>query len=201
VTSQRPDGPPAIPARLVAHQEGVLALVAVVGLCFRSQGPLVWLEPRGGPLGLATGIGAGLAAGLAVSLALWMVRNAPAVARLEQWLACALRAWTPADGLAVAVISGLAEEALFRALLQPMVGLLPAALLFGVLHAYPDRRLWFWPLMALAVGCVFGALYQRFGFPAAAAAHAVLNAVSLLRLGSREPAVSENEHGRENRSP
>jgi membrane protease YdiL (CAAX protease family) len=175
----------------------VLALIAVVGLMLRAEGPMHWLAPRGGLPGLATGLAAGLAVGLAASLGLWLVRNAPSVARLERWLVHALRDWAPADCLAVALLSGLAEEALFRALVQPLVGLLPAAILFAALHAYPDRRLWFWPMMALAIGCIFGSLYQHLGYPAAAAAHAVLNAVSMVRLGRRAAVVA----GDENRSP
>jgi len=53
-----------------------------------------------------------------------------------------------------ALLSGLAEEALLRALLQPVIGLVPAALLFAVLHLVPDRRLWMWPVIALGLGLV-----------------------------------------------
>ena len=60
--------------------------------------------------------------------------------------------WSAGDALAVAVFSGLAEEALIRALLQPLIGLVPAAAVFAVLHLVPDRRLWMWPVMALLLG-------------------------------------------------
>lgn len=187
-----PESPPTISARLVANQEGVLALVAIVALGFRQGGPLQWLRPKG-ELGLVIeGLGAGIGLGLLLSGCLWLIRKAPAVERLEQWLVNVVGSWSLADGLAVALISGLAEEALFRALLQPLLGLLPASILFAALHAYPDRRLWFWPLMALAIGCVFGALFERYGYPAAALAHAAVNAVSLIRL-SRHGAPCEKE--------
>jgi len=90
--------------------------------------------------------------------------------------------WRVADALAVALLSGLAEEALMRALLQPIVGLVAAAALFAVLHIVPDRRLWPWPVMAFGMGLVFGLLFERWGYPAAAAAHAAVNAVGLIRL-------------------
>ena len=57
-----------------------------------------------------------------------------------------------------------------------------AAALFAVLHLVPDRRLWFWPVFALACGVALGVVYARFGYPAAAAAHVVINLVALLRL-------------------
>jgi membrane protease YdiL (CAAX protease family) len=39
-----------------------------------------------------------------------------------------------------------------------------------------------WPVVALGLGVVLGWLFARSGYPAAAAAHAVLNALSLTRL-------------------
>jgi membrane protease YdiL (CAAX protease family) len=94
--------------------------------------------------------------------------------------------WTVLDAVAVAVISGLAEEALIRVLLQPVIGLVPAAMLFAVLHVIPDRRLWLWPVLALVLGIGLGLLYEVAGYPAAAAAHVLMNGLSLLRL--RHPA-------------
>jgi membrane protease YdiL (CAAX protease family) len=88
------------------------------------------------------------------------------------------------DALSVALLSGLAEEALLRALLQPVIGLFPAAVLFAALHLVPDRRLWLWPVIALALGVMLGALFDYGGYPAAAAAHVTINCCALLRLRS-----------------
>ena len=88
----------------------------------------------------------------------------------------------------MAFLSGLAEEALLRAVLQPVVGLWIAAGVFALLHVVPDRRLWFWPVMALAMGLVFGVLFERYGFPACAASHVAVNLVGLLRLRTAEDA-------------
>ena len=110
-----------------------------------------------------------------------------AAADLEAWQRKMVKGWSMTDAAVVAVFSGLAEEALVRALLQPVIGLLPAALLFAALHAIPDRRLWLWPVIALLLGIVLGVLFEHAGYPAAAAAHIVINAISLLRL--QRPAV------------
>jgi membrane protease YdiL (CAAX protease family) len=97
--------------------------------------------------------------------------------------------WSATDAIAVAVFSGLAEEALIRALLQPIIGLVPAALLFAVLHLVPDRRLWLWPVLALLLGLVLGLAFRIGGYPAAAAAHLLINALAFMRLrGARDDA-------------
>jgi membrane protease YdiL (CAAX protease family) len=174
-----PDLPAVRPVQLL-HQEGVLGLVAIAGLALRDGGsPATGLTPVG-PLWLSVAAGLALAAGS--SLLLLLARGLPALARLERFQARLVRGWTVSDALAVAVLSGLAEEALLRALLQPLLGLLPAAILFAVLHLVPDARLWMWPAIALALGVVLGLAFDRFGYPAAAAAHVAINAIALLRL-------------------
>ena len=67
-----------------------------------------------------------------------------------------------------------------------MIGLIPAAVIFAVLHIVPDRRLWLWPVVAFAFGLVLGLLFDHAGFPAAASAHIVINLVALLRLRNHE---------------
>ena len=169
----------AIPAVVLIHQEGVIGIIALVGLSLRSEGILGGLAPRGS---VATGILAGLGVGVACAVGLWVVRNLPALADLEQWQRQMVRNWSATDAVAVALFSGLAEEALIRALLQPIIGLVPAALLFAALHLVPDRRLWLWPVLACALGVVLGMIFEFWGYPAAAAAHIAINAVALLRL-------------------
>jgi membrane protease YdiL (CAAX protease family) len=120
--------------------------------------------------------------GSAAFFALWVIRTLPPLRELERWQRTMVEGWTVFDAVAVAVISGLAEEALIRVLLQPVIGLVPAAMLFAVLHVIPDRRLWLWPVLALVLGLGLGLLYEVAGYPAAAAAHILMNGLSLLRL-------------------
>jgi len=171
--------PRAIPAAAIIHQEGVIGVIALVGLSLREQGVLVGLAPRGP---LVTGILTGLVAGTGCALVLWVLRRLPALVDLELWQGQMLRNWSLTDAVAVAFFSGLAEEALIRALLQPVIGLLPAALLFAALHIVPDRRLWLWPVLACALGVGLGMIFEFGGYPAAAAAHIVINAIALIRL-------------------
>jgi membrane protease YdiL (CAAX protease family) len=172
-------GPVTITPTAVVHQEGVLGLIALVGITLRDRSPLVALAPLGNPI---AGVVLGISVGAAIAGTLWLLRRIEPVRLLERWQRRLVSQWSLADALAVAVLSGLAEEALLRAFLQPIVGLIPAAVLFALLHAVPDRRLWFWPLMALVSGVALGLLFESFGFPAAAAAHVSLNAIGLARL-------------------
>ena len=171
--------PPKISAVALIHQEGVLTLVALVGLAFSQRGILDALGPRQGAL---IAITVGSAAGLGCVAVLWLLRSIPPLKRLEDWQRQVIVGWTTTDAVAVALVSGFAEEALLRAFLQPIVGLVPAAVLFAVLHLVPDRSLWIWPVFALACGLILGVLYNTHGFPAAAAAHIVINLTALLRL-------------------
>ena len=179
--------PPArsIPAAFLIHQEGVIAVIAVVGLSFRPEGLVVGLAPQ---TEIAAAIFGGLSVGALCAAVLWLFRRLPALAALEKWQRRMVGDWSVTDAAAVALFSGFAEEALIRALLQPVIGLIPAALLFAVLHLVPDRRLWMWPVMALLLGVLLGVVFEWGGFPAAACAHIAINAVALYRL--RRPVVS-----------
>jgi len=174
-----PLDPRTIRATAVAHQEGVIGLLALIGLSLTEGGAAAALQPAGS---WAAAVGVGIVSGLPLAGVMWLLRTVPALAQLEGWQRRMVASWRVADALAVALLSGLAEEALMRALLQPIVGLVAAAALFAVLHIVPDRRLWPWPVMAFGMGLVFGLLFDRWGYPAAAAAHAAINAIGLVRL-------------------
>lgn len=176
------DTPPrAIQASLLIHQEGVIALIALVGVWLRDDGFATAFSARSG---LAGSILVGIAVGLVCFSLLWLVRAAGPLRNLEAWQRQMVAGWSAGDAVAVAIFSGLAEEALIRALLQPLIGLVPAAAVFAVLHVVPDRRLWMWPLVALVLGVAIGWVFGRWGYPAAATTHVVINGISLARFRS-----------------
>jgi membrane protease YdiL (CAAX protease family) len=85
--------------------------------------------------------------------------------------------------IALAVVSGVAEEAFFRGVLQPALGWLLASLIFGLVHFAPKRELLPWTGFALAAGLVLGALFETTGnLVAPIVAHVGINAVNLRRL-------------------
>ena len=171
--------PPSLRATTLLHQEGFFGVLALVGLAFRQTGLAEALLPRST---WTAAVGMGFLGATLSLLVLYGMLLLPALRKLEQWQAALVREWTATDAVAVALMSGVCEEALLRALLQGWVGLVPAALLFAVLHVVPDRRLWMWPVVAFAMGVVFGLLFEKWGYPAAALAHMLVNLVSLLRL-------------------
>jgi membrane protease YdiL (CAAX protease family) len=145
---------------------------------------LLWLWLSGRSLQLGTGwasAGLGLLLGLLVA-ALSRILLARAVWARELALAFVhlLPRLRTRDMLVVALASGCAEELFFRGALQPAVGLLPASLIFGLLHVGPSRRFLPWTVFALAMGLALGALYEHTGdLVGPILAHVCINALNL----------------------
>ena len=101
----------------------------------------------------------------------WTRRVAEVIARVFGPFTMARAVW-------LGVLSGFCEELLFRGALQPMVGLVPASILFALAHPVAG-----WWLFALAMGVALGVLYSWGGnlWPCVLA-HALLNTVNLYRL-------------------
>ncbi|MBY6275131.1 P1 family peptidase [Symbiobacterium thermophilum] len=86
--------------------------------------------------------------------------------------------------VALVTTSAIGEELLFRGGLQPLVGLLPAAFLFGFSHGGWVRDNWAYAAVAALSGTVFGAAYALTGdLWAPAIGHSVHNVLSTLLLG------------------
>jgi len=171
--------PQKIDPKTVLHQEGLFGLLAIVAIFIRQREVVGAFLPNGS---LVTALGVGMAAAVFFSLLDRLLARLPAARRLEEFQAEMISTWTGQDIVSVAFLSGIAEEALIRAFLQPWIGLIPAAFCFGILHIVPDRKLWFWPFAAFGVGIVLGFLYLRWGYPACATAHILINALSFFRL-------------------
>ncbi len=85
--------------------------------------------------------------------------------------------------LPIALFSALAEETLFRGLLQPSLGLWLTAAIFGVLHIGPTPRFVPWTVMAFGAGLLFGGLYAWSGnLVAPILAHFFVNYLNLRYL-------------------
>ena len=79
--------------------------------------------------------------------------------------------------------SGIAEEAFFRGLIQPVFGMTVTSLVFGLLHFPMSRRLIPWTALAIAMGFVFGITYQETGsLLAVSLSHGLINFMELIRL-------------------
>jgi hypothetical protein len=136
---------------------------------------------------IAGDVGIGAIAGLGViGVSRELTRRTRWGQELAEALASAIGRPSARDCLVLALASGLAEEALFRGVLQPQVGLLTASALFGLAHFAPRRDLLPWTLFAAATGLLLGALFECTGnLIAPVVAHVVINAVNLRLLAQR----------------
>ncbi len=134
-------------------------------------------------LGLALGLGASLPV---ILLSRWLTPRVPALERLARGLG---RMTGPIPGhsaVLVAAVSALAEELLFRAVIQHQLGAVLGVVLFAAAHVPFERELRLWPVFALGAGVLFAGLYAYTGSVLApTVAHFAINAVNLAWIGKR----------------
>jgi membrane protease YdiL (CAAX protease family) len=164
-----------------------LALATQAGLALAAwwSGIAFGIAPQWGSPGRDAGIGAAVAAGLALAN-YWLLTRAPA-----NWLVNGVRAVYhqtvrplfgrigPVSAIAIGAAAGVGEEWLFRGVLQPLVGLAAASVLFGVAHVGGVRMLPF-GVWATAMGVVMGTLaIATGGLIAPIVAHALYDMLAL----------------------
>lgn len=82
--------------------------------------------------------------------------------------------------IAIAVLSGVGEEAFFRGAMQPTLGIWFTTLVFGLLHIGPEKAYIPWTISAFAIGGVFGYYFEATGsLVAPVVAHTLINFVNL----------------------
>ncbi len=132
--------------------------------------------------GLAVGLGLGL---VLVVLSRVAARSWLPMTRMTKSLAELIGPVRWSHAVLLAVLSGLAEEILFRGALWPHLGLVGTTLLFGLVHVLPRRSMWVYPLFATLAGLLFGLLREgtQSIWPCVLA-HVVVNALNLAWIGS-----------------
>ncbi len=86
----------------------------------------------------------------------------------------------------LAILSGVGEELFFRGALQPHLGWVWTALLFGALHVGPDRRFLAWTVYAIASGLMLGWMADATGhLLAPMVIHITVNYLGFLWLKQR----------------
>ena len=135
----------------------------------------------------ATGRGVGTGVGLGLGIVFvchGLYQLSPYMRRASDALGALLGPITPAQGILLGVVSGFAEELLFRGALWEHLGLWGSSLLFGLLHFIPVRALAFYPLFAFLAGFGMGVLRERTGsvWPPVAT-HITVNVINLSFLG------------------
>ena len=168
----------------------LLAVGAVVWIGWREKViPLeLFVDPALWWIDLAAGAGAGL-----LLVALWRlaVRGLPLARKLEGRLGALLGTLTRSEVIALAVLSGVAEELFFRGAVQGSWGFAWATVLFALMHTGPSPAFRLWTLFALIAGALFGGLMLwRGNLLAPVTAHFVVNAVNLRRVAARRPSAA-----------
>ena len=171
--------------------EGIFAAVGAAIICVRhSSAAIVFRLPV--PTELALGAALGGPLGVLVGFGL---RRSPLRAAVVRGV-LPLRSVTGAawSVVVVGLAAGLGEELLFRAALQPWIGLGWAAVLFGLAHSGTARlhegigvRKAAYLLLTVAAGVLLGLLYRSAGLVASMSAHASFDIGILLALA---PAIA-----------
>jgi membrane protease YdiL (CAAX protease family) len=146
---------------------------------------LVTLDPTRDPARLA----AGLAGAVGIALALVVLTRVATRAwrpfgRMSESLTTLIGPISTRDAILLALVSGFAEELLFRGALFPHLGLLGTTLLFGLVHVLPRRHLWVYPFFATLAGLLLGLLRDGTAslWPPIVA-HVAVNAINLAWIG------------------
>lgn len=167
---------------------------------------MLWIGLREGTIPLALfvrsewwlDLGLGLAAGGAMVGIWWLAaRFVPLARDLEDQFRELLGTLDPSQAVALAVMSGFAEELFFRGAVQGSWGYLPATVLFGLLHTGRDRSFRLWTGFALISGLLLGGLVLWTGtLMAAIVGHMVVNGVNLYRIAAAgAPEIEETSGG------
>jgi hypothetical protein len=164
-----------------------LAILGVVGFgaARGTIGIAAFVDPGNPALDLAGGV-----AMAALLLGLWALgRRLFAAGRaVEVEIATLLGPLSREEALALALLSGVAEEIFFRGALQAWLGWLPAALAFGLLHIGPRKEFRLWTAFAVVAGLLFGLWVElRGALGAPILAHVLTNGVQLARLRRMAP--------------
>lgn len=177
------------PPSLYKTAWGLYLVLAILGV--------LWLGAKHGrlpleiflvPSALATDVLWGLGAGVGLLGAWWLASLVlPGLRRLEDELSAMLTGIDASEAIALALISGFAEEFFFRGAMQQSWGYWPTVVLFGLLHTGPKRTFLWWTAFATLAGALFGwIVLERGTLLPAVIAHVVVNGVNLWRLARRE---------------
>jgi uncharacterized protein len=89
------------------------------------------------------------------------------------------------DIIFISLCAGVGEEIFFRAALQPMIGIWPAAIIFVALHGYlnpKNLKISVYGIYMVIVSAGFGYLYEYAGIWSAISAHFIIDVILFSHL-------------------
>jgi membrane protease YdiL (CAAX protease family) len=184
-------GPIAVGYGLAASLAVGLTLALRDGVPWEHPAPWLRLQPlEATALSAFLGLVLAVAVVVATRLTVWRFSWAQRLHLELRPIARGLVLW---HVVIIAFFSSLGEELVFRGLVQPWLGLLPTAVVFGLCHQMPGPARWVWVCWATTVGLAFGAIFQASGsLVGPLLAHAVINAVNLAFLRDHDPLASSS---------
>tara|TARA_B100000609_G_scaffold199444_1_gene203015 strand:- start:2258 stop:2833 length:576 start_codon:yes stop_codon:yes gene_type:complete len=158
---------------------GVILLISVGGAWL--FGDFSWWFPPRSWQGIGIDVGIGVGGGLIlVLISLWMTRTFSWGKSLAEEFAVVLGPLKWWEILGLALLSGICEEALFRAALLPHIGLFASSVLFALAHVGRKKFFLGWTAFAFVFGLIAGSLFQwRLGLLLPATLHITVNLINL----------------------
>lgn len=163
---------------------GFIAAAGIVWMHYTTPRKIGDLMTVGDPaMTFGLGIGAGLAVALASQLGVKLFSFARSLEQEFGWL---LGNQSYGEIFVLAVMSGVAEEILFRGAMQQWFGPIFATFIFALAHPPFNPRLAMWPVFALLVGGVLALEFELTrNLIAPILTHAIVNLVNLLRISAK----------------
>ena len=185
----RSDAPTLMQSVIVELTFGVVGIVVILATGRSLAEVLASPEPL--PLAVVVGLGIGVLLGgmfgFAVTRPMFADRVRPFLQRFTS------AAPTPPTFAIIGLAAALGEEALFRAAIQPVTGIVVASLLFMLAHSliadfrHPTPGKVAYAVLAFGMGLLLGLLYDRLGIAASIATHFAFDTVALILISPLLP--------------
>jgi len=165
--------------RLAILGEGLLVLIALVWARWRQTSLIMGGVTQGVVIGAIAAVGLGAAN-------YYVLRGAPDIAGVRsirrlyiEELKPIFSKLSPVEVTVISLGAGIGEELLFRGVLQAELGLLPASVIFGLLHMGGTGTLVFGCWVMMMGGVLGGLAIWTGGLLAPIVAHAVYDAAAM----------------------